>query len=199
MYSTKKICDYLYSKIKENDSEIDYELFSYGYKILEGYITILFVITIVGIISNSLLKIYTFVVLFSILRKQLGGFHFESSKLCFFFSIFFSILIPFISSEIGNLSNYLLIALFCILIIITNIIGVVDNKNKRLSIVEKRLYKRNAIMIEIIYLINSLIAKACQFNYLVNIILLTVIFCVLGNCLMCLKEYIINKKDLFYD
>ena len=192
MYLNNKICDIIYDKIKKSGIETDYELFSYGYKVMVGYILILITISMIGIILNCLMNIYIFVILFSILRKQLGGFHFDSSILCFIFSIIFSILIPYIAKNTYLIPINHIIFTFIFLIIITNVIGVIDNKNKKLTDDEKKIFKRKSIIVECVYFIICVVANIYNLNYFSNVILFTVMFCVLGNCIMYFKMYIMK-------
>lgn len=94
-----------------------------------------------------------------------------------------------ISKYFSFISIQTILVLFTIIIFITNYIGSVDSPNKRLTTLEKKYFKRKAIVIEILYFLLSFCFTYIGLSYISSIILITTIF----SCLNCLLAYFIQQ------
>lgn len=91
---------------------------------------------IMGVTINALLLILPFVVI----RKYSGGYHAKSSKMCMFFSVVILVIFTRLSSLVIWNSYFKLVVL--VAIISLSIVSPIDSINKKLTLDEKRKYKK---------------------------------------------------------
>lgn len=171
----------LFSILQNNNIKIEKDIFLYGYRIFTDYLLFSF-ITLPILIYNKCLKIaIIFIFLYSLLRKYIGGYHFNNRYLCIIIS---SLVTMFISIFINlfKFNKWIVWIISCILIINTILFTPIDHKNKKLNFKEKKYYKKKAILIEIVYVIMLLFITKNNYIYkLINIVfLLTDINIILG-------------------
>lgn len=141
----------IYSFIKSQNIEIDDDVFSYGYSIVKSYAIILGILIPICYLNKTFIETIIFLITFSSLRQYLGGLHFDSQLLCIIISLIVAIAIPLASKYFGNISGLIRFVIFSISIINLNIIGPIDHHNKRLSEIEKNIFKSRANLIILIY------------------------------------------------
>lgn len=163
---------YIYKILIANDINISNDVFYYGWSILKQYLLFLLIIIPISCYHNLFYEIIYFFVIYTPLRKNIGGFHFNNKYFCVFFSAITSFLIVYISN-LYNPSLLELTFIFFLLIIMTYIMAPVDNINKKLNIKEKNVYKRKSLIIEFIYYILSIILFLYDKIYLINLIYFT--------------------------
>ena len=152
------------------DSEIageDRELFIYGLFILISKIHYFLLTLLFGCIFNVAVESIVFYMLFTLLRGYAGGIHASSETICMIstpLSMFASVLVISVGSKI-----FQTIPFACMLFVNSVIIiflGPQDSPQKPLAEVEKRLYKRNTVIIVFLVLFIAGIALSIHLQYL---------------------------------
>lgn len=172
--------DKIYQLFIKNHISIDHDVFTYGLNVFKHYFVFLIFLIPLGIYFKILIKIILFLILYIPLRRFIGGFHFNNDYLCTFFSVICSFLIPYFSDQLIISNNFFIILSYTIMLLVTIKIGTVDHYNKKLSSKEKMIFKRKAILIEIIYCVLNEICLLLNIYYLANLILFTTTFSVFG-------------------
>lgn len=149
----KKIKNNIYYFLKKSGNDIDYEIYEYGFLTIYYHLIFFLVMIPIVVCFHSIVETLCFICFFSALRVKLGGFHFDSHLLCLLFSVIITSLSHFINILLYDIGIYWKVSFFIFLIILTNIIGVIDNKNKRLSQKEKNILKKQGICFELFYML----------------------------------------------
>ena len=163
----------LYNYITKNNIELDYDVYEYSLLILKRYSIILFLTLSISCFMNILFETIICLITFSILRKFVGGFHFENNMACLIFSVFSSILIPYLAVSIKKfnlLDSYFVLILDLLL---TIKIAPVDHINKRITKKEAMIYKKKAICVELIYITILSSTYYLHLNGISNLLILT--------------------------
>ncbi|MDO4467992.1 MAG: accessory gene regulator B family protein [Bacillota bacterium] len=161
----------LYEEIKKQGLSIDLDVFDYGVAILKQYFICLFFSFVIGSYFKCIFEMILTIVFWSGIRRYIGGFHFENSTLCLFFTVLIIICISKISRFLSVILVFDFIFSVLALIIIMKF-GCIDHKNKPLSVEEKIYYKGRAIKRVYVYIILELVFRLISFNSISNIILL---------------------------
>ncbi len=164
----------LYELLKNNNVKIEYDVFSYGIKVLKTYLLFSVLLFPWTIYLNIVIETVWFLVLFIPLRRYSGGIHFNESRYCLIFSVLFMIIIPLAISITSFSSISILLILGILSFYFTVKIGIIDHKNKRISISDKSTYSKKIFVLEFIYLIFSLLFILID-CYIVIIILYAII------------------------
>lgn len=166
--------DKIYRFILNQNINMDYDVFAYGYYVVTTYCLYLGILIPVSIFNHVFVETLIFIVVFVSLRQYLGGLHFSNYLVCLIVSVFVAIIVPLISCKIGNIPIYLRLIIILISILCTNLIGPIDHKNKKMSIREKEIFRKKANIILLFYLTISL----CFYHRVPikfgNVILLTI-------------------------
>jgi len=154
VYIAKKITEFFIQcqVIKETDRET----YEYCFQILLMNIINFGTIMLLGIVFRCVIETILFVIGFTIIRKQAGGYHSSTPIRCYLLSvanyIVFVFLLSIIPSAWAKLINLLIIALACIIIWLY---APVADKNKPFSIGEYERYKRNSrLIISLLFVFN---------------------------------------------
>jgi len=140
------------SIIKNHDTE----LVKYGLFQLLSHIQYLLICLCFGLICHCVLECIVFFLCFSILRMFCGGFHASTEIRCFIVSFIAIVLSIFLIRFFENHDyNLILIVLTIFALIITLLLSPVDNKNKPISITEKK--KIHKVVVLIVFIYSSLI------------------------------------------
>lgn len=178
----------LYELLKNNNIAIDEDVFYYGLSLLKKYFIFLIVTLFLSLYLNIFLEVLFFIILYIPLRRYVGGFHFNNSKICIFFSIVISIVACYISKQINFSINTIVISYICLTILIIKYVPV-DHKNKRLSSREKYYYKKKALIVNLLYFIITVFFKLLHLNELSSIYLTCTYISLLSLSLSCIIKY----------
>lgn len=177
----------LYEYLTDHGTKIELDVFLYGYDAALNYLLYMMFTFPIALILGETIEVLVFLFFFIPLRRYIGGYHFNSKVLCLIFSVFFSLIIPYLAITFGQIHFYFRIIILIIMIIITFKIKAVDHPNKRISVVEKLVYTKKSLIIEISYSILILMLyNESTYPYL-NIAFLSTIFCVIGILIARLK------------
>ncbi len=151
--------------IKEEDAEI------YIYGINQILVSILNVSSalIIGLIFGAFLEIAVFMTAYIPLRIFAGGYHAKTPSRCYIISV---IMLIIVSIGIKHLymaewAPYVVLAAALIVIILSP----VEDKNKPLNAIERRVYKKKAILIVVAELIICVLFKLNSLdNLLISIV-----------------------------
>lgn len=164
----------------DNDIQIDEDVFDYGYKILKTYLMFIIITLPLSVIFDVVVESILFVIFYTPLKKYIGGFHFNSPKLCSIFSIITTLLMALII-KYYRFDNFTIILFIMIsLIIVSFFVGTADHPNKRLSQHEKKTFTKYALIVESLYLLFLLINQVTKFEIFTNVILFSMAFSVGG-------------------
>lgn len=161
---------YIYDLMNKNDIKIDYDVFEYGWINAKHYLIFLMITLPFVIYFNIISEFFIFILLYLLLRRYIGGFHFQSNFICILVSIFISISIPLLSKNI-QFSNLSIIIVILLLSFLTIKFVPIDHPNKRLSQKEKNLYKRKSILLELFFIIFLIYFKLQSYCFLISIII----------------------------
>jgi accessory gene regulator B len=152
-----KLTDKLIS-LKTIDSD-DREIYEFG--IQHIFITILNLITvlIIGFLLRSTKEALVFIVAFIPLRIFAGGFHFSTPTRCYIFSSCF-VAAVLLAMRYYSISLLIYCLLYCMASIIILVFSPVEDKNKPLDQLEKRVYRKRTI---IVFAVENLIMMILYF------------------------------------
>lgn len=179
----------LYYFLLNQGIEPEYDVFDYGYKIFTKYLTFLIIIIPLSLLFNIFIETIVFLAVFISLRQYLGGIHIDNSFLCMFFSIIISLLIPIIARLLKNINLPSFIIVFIISEISILILGPIDHKNKRLSSIEKKYFKRKSFLIILLYFFICCFLYFFKQKIYINIILLTIILNIFNLIVASMNEH----------
>lgn len=183
----------LHKYLLEHGANIEYDVFLYGYGAFVNYLFYVIITFSIALFTDNVLEVLSFWFFFIPLRRYIGGYHFSSKVLCLVFSVFFSIFLPYIAVSIGQINFSIRIVTLLLMIIITISIKAVDHPNKRISVKEKLVYTRKSLMIEIGYSLLIIVVYNEYTFKIMNIIYITMAFCVLGILIARLEIMRYNK------
>jgi len=136
----KKLSSFLIQN--HNIDKGDRELYEYAVKIIVHGIINIVITILIGLLFGMIKECLCFYITFFILRKFTGGFHAKTYAACLFSSVIIIVMTLF---AIKYLEQQHYQVLFIIVVVISTIIIValapVENKNKKLSKRERRIYK----------------------------------------------------------
>ncbi len=155
---------------------VEYGLENFGSSLLGMSITLL-----IGYCFGFLRGSFLLWLLIFPLRKNAGGYHAETKSRCLLYSsaILFVSVICFVQVEWLDL-GYILVAGFFFAIIF--LLAPVENDNKRLELVEYRVYRKRARII--LLLEGTLFATAVTFKWEELIAVITIVFFIVGMSLI---------------
>ncbi|PLS33848.1 hypothetical protein CYV26_12125 [Carnobacterium maltaromaticum] len=146
-----KICDKVSTKITSNVLPDEAELISFGLYYFIMYSFLGLILCFIGILTKSLIPITIFLLILIPFRRYIGGFHFNNSFFCFFFSIAIS-LFPIIIYKI-NINQYYLGPPCLLFYVPTLFFSILEHPNKPMTTDEKDSYKLKATKIKYIILL----------------------------------------------
>lgn len=129
---------------KRNVEILDIELFRFGLSKLLANVIVISIIIGVSLFLHT--TMYTMILLATLLflRSKTGGYHFDSSLICFIFSVIMPIVIGWIFQRI-EISRIVIITLYVLSSICTILLSPVDHPNKRLDKQDKVYFKKKTI------------------------------------------------------
>lgn len=119
-----------------------------GVRRICGALTDLFIATVWSLILGDIFVGILFEISYSVLRIYAGGYHASSAKMCkwlTYISTLISILIVFMVNVDGIILHSLVLLFICLI----GFHAPVENENKPLSKMEKKVYKRKCIAISL--------------------------------------------------
>lgn len=142
-----------YLQMKNNNINIDYDVYCYGIKLLKSYILFIMFLFPLAYYFNILKQSLLFLLFFAPLRRYSGGYHFKKSILCLIFSVLIVFLTSWLATQEFKINILYMLILVLMIIYIHIKIGIIDHKNKRLNINDKCSFLAKVIRIEIFYLL----------------------------------------------
>lgn len=138
--------------------ETEHEIYTYGFDlIISGLINILLVIS-TGIVIDKIWEALLFVCIMIIVRMYTGGYHADTHFMCniiFLIVFLFSILaMKLVNSFEASWSIWIL---QCIGLIIVTGYAPLENRNKRLTMVQKEKYRIVSVILYLILIIISVV------------------------------------------
>lgn len=146
---TDFLCKLTLKKLYDNHiiNEEDMEVYEYGLTLLIGTIGKIIGFIIFGILTGLLKEIFIFIIFFSGLRLQAGGYHAKTVLSCFLgslaainFSIFFVKILPVNYQPVFNIFSIIISVLLVFLF------SPSESENKPLTEKEKVLYRQRSIV-----------------------------------------------------
>ena len=134
---TKKMVS---NKIIDNDK---FDIYAYGFEMLFAYASLVLIILLISILTNSLIESMLFLIGFYVLRKYAGGFHASTYLKCQLLFVINYILFLLIMSAIRFTSLWgVIVFLSIISIFVVFVFAPVDHENRRFNSNEFRHFKR---------------------------------------------------------
>lgn len=184
----------LYSLLKKENIEIEKDLYDYGIATIKSYLLFLILSFFCAFLIDTLTELVLFYLVFIPLRRNLGGFHFNSKTVCFVFSILIALICSLFIKYL-NLNSILLIILnYFFVFLVTYYLGCVDHPNKPLNTHEKEYFKHKAFYIELCFFGLSLISHYFNWTVLINVLIIVPILCIIGNLLAYKKNITVVLK-----
>ena len=127
-------------------SSVDRDTYEYGVQHI--LITLLNIITviIIGFVLNAVIEALVFITAFIPLRIFAGGFHFSTPIRCYIFSSGF-VAAVLLAMRYFSISLLIYCLLYCLASAIILIFSPVEDVNKPLDQVEKKVYRKRAIIV----------------------------------------------------
>lgn len=165
----KKLSEVIIEKMKDSNSLTeDEEIVQYGLDIIIDKTIFIFVVIIVGFLSNCLLESIIFAITFAMLRQYAGGYHAETKRKCFLLS-FLTIIAALCVIRFAEGYQMLMRALFIICLISSLYIFLtapMETANKKFDEDEIRVYGRKARIITVIIITAVIILYLINFKKL---------------------------------
>lgn len=188
---SSKLTDKLIS-LKTIDPE-DREIYEFG--IQHIFITIFNISTVLllGLLLGDLKEAMIFIFAFIPLRIFAGGFHFNSPIMCYIFS---SCFVALVLLAMRYLSIPLLIycLLYCLSGIIILTFAPVEDKNKPLDQLEKKVYRKRTIIVFVAENMIMLLFCSLKFYIAAKCIMVSIIALGLLIVLGVIKNYLLSVK-----
>jgi len=168
------LCKLTLKKLFENDiiKEEDMEVYEYGLTLLFGTLGKIIGFIIIGLLTGLLKEILVFIIFFSGLRLQAGGYHAKSVLNCFLGSLAAMGIAIFIV-KILPVSYQSIFTLFSIIIsiLLVFLFSPLESENKPLTGEEKLIYRKRSIVTVIIgsILVLFLVKKGENYLYFASI------------------------------
>lgn len=179
---------HIYELLKSNNINIDEDLFYYGWSTLKYY-TIYLLITIPLMYYYNIIRYTLFFLIFYIpLRRYIGGFHFSNNVFCLLLSSSITIISPIIACKY-KIDFFIGCCIFLSLGIITYFTVPIAHPNKKIYDNEKKIYKKKAIKIEILYFLISIILTTFSKNIYVNLIFIIILISLISIIISYLQYY----------
>ncbi|MCD5003686.1 accessory gene regulator B family protein [Enterococcus saccharolyticus] len=175
-------------------TEDERNIYIFGFNLFLKYFISLFFIILVGMLNHALKETLIFVFLCFSLRSYAGGVHLVKNSFCQVFSV----AIIQIALWLNELLPFRFIASICLLLVFSVLIyfiGPVDNKNKPLDMVEKKVFTKKLRQVLIVQLM--LFFLVIGLNQIEWANLFTINFCI--NLLsMLLGKYFRTRESRFF-
>ncbi|WP_296877205.1 accessory gene regulator B family protein [Thomasclavelia sp.] len=154
------------------------DLYEYSLKILKGYIFFLIILILINIYTKNYLLTIVYLICFFSLRRYTGGFHLERKFKCLLFSIFLSVMIPFISEYIFLGKDLLIYVQFIVSLIIV-FFPIIDSPQKYVSELEKKYYKKRVLLVLGLYFFINLLFDLKKYSIMILFAIITSFFSIL--------------------
>lgn len=154
------------------------DLYEYSLKILKGYIFFLIILILINIYTKNYLLTIVYLICFFSLRRYTGGFHLERKFKCLLFSIFLSVMIPFISEYIFLDKDLLIYVQFIVSLIIV-FFPIIDSPQKYVSELEKKYYKKRVLLVLGLYFFINLLFDLKKYSIMILFAIITSFFSIL--------------------
>lgn len=154
------------------------DLYEYSLKILKGYIFFLIILILINIYTRNYLLTIVYLICFFSLRRYTGGFHLERKFKCLLFSIFLSVMIPFISEYIFLGKDLLIYVQFIVSLIIV-FFPIIDSPQKYVSELEKKYYKKRVLLVLGLYFFINLLFDLKKYSIMILFAIITSFFSIL--------------------
>lgn len=163
-----KIFNYLIN----NNIHLERDVFEYGFEYFFSYLVYFLIVIPVSILTDSFIEIILFIILYTPIRKNIGGLHLKKQYHCLTLSIIITLFIPFLTKHI-----FLNIYLLLIPMILNTFLYIkfvpVDCKEKKLSQLEIKYYKNKSLILHLIYF------TLYTFSFFYNINLIFQVICII--------------------
>lgn len=144
------LCQMIAKKINQNKIDEEEEILAFGIHYLINYLILFSTAILLGLLTNSLLEIFLFLLVILPIRSVQGGIHFENNLVCFIISVSFCI-VPYFLTFV-NFNHQLLFAFSLLSIFVLLIMDVLANKNNPMTDVELTFLNKRARRLELFYL-----------------------------------------------
>lgn len=176
-------------------TEDEREIYVYGFELFISSLINFIIVFFIGFIFNRLLQTLIFLITFCPLRQYSGGYHATNHFKCtVYFNLIYISVIFFEKNILLNNSQYISILTLILASLIIALLCPIQDKNKPLSIMEKKYFQRTAIKILIVC--DVVITITVLDNFYRNYSIYAVIAIVLLACLMVVGK-IKNLKGEF--
>lgn len=176
----------------ESISQKDKEIYLYGIRLLFAITLNIFASLFIGVLLHMITEtIFLLCILFP-LRINAGGFHASSYTKCFVLSCLLLlgslILIKFLKTENGIYMSIIMIST-----IIISFLSPVEDKNKPLEEIEKKVYGHRTRIMLVVYIMIACLFYACRSNKYLCIESVTLVIISTSLILGSIKNYL-NKN-----
>lgn len=166
--------------------EMSYEdkvVFEYGFNIFVLHITHTLIMLIIGTIFSGFLDTIIFILLYSIIRKNAGGMHASTDKMCMIFSILVMILGILFKNILELVPFIYVIVLHLSLSVVICLLAPVDDANNPVDKININYYRKIVMGIILIYFSMFFIFVKIETSYcniITSVLIIEVIDLVFG-------------------
>lgn len=134
----------------------DTDLYEYSLTILISYIFFSLLVFLGNLFTKNFITTLLFLIVFFSFRKYSGGLHLESRKICLLFSVFLTILVPYLA-ESFHLTSPLILVLQLVISFLLSLFPIIETPQKSVSTIEKKVYKQNSLLILLFIFLMSIV------------------------------------------
>lgn len=128
-----------YNFVKEETSEI----YAFGFELLIKQLFHLSFMILVGAVMKRIVEVIAFIFAYSVFRRNAGGYHFQSEKLCFLSSGILVLVITFPLNIVGwNIIIKYTPLMFILGILLVLKLAPCDNTSKPMNQIERLIFKK---------------------------------------------------------
>lgn len=141
----------------------EFEIYRYGFEMLIYFIINISIILFISIIFNKTIQTIIFLICYCTLRQFTGGYHARNYTECTLTFVLMYLSTIFISNNIDiDKFNYIPVLIIIVSLMIINTIAPLDNRNKPITKIEKKYYKK--ITQIIVLVISTILILSIVFN-----------------------------------
>lgn len=167
----------------------DTDLYEYSLTILVSYIFFSLLVFLGNLFTRNFITTFLFLIIFFSFRKYSGGLHLESKKVCLYFSVFLTLLIPSLA-EFLHFPAPLVLGIQLVISFLISLFPIIETPQKYVSTAEKKVYKQKASLI----LLLIFLANICFTYFKISEFSMVILFTLLVSLLSILLGFIKYRK-----
>lgn len=147
----------------------DYDIYCYGINQLVWYLINTITVIVIGALSKNLIFLFTFFIVYIPLRSFAGGIHARTPMTCYICSVVALVVVGVIGSY--EVNGYMAIVFILLCNIAICLIAPVEDENKPLDRIERKVYKKRTTIIIGVYSTIAVCSELLNLHFLLKVML----------------------------